>query len=187
MSNVAPFLKKIHSQEVAFRSAISEGLFNTTGGTINFVLDNVNITPVATIEAAFLTEVQFQVQKGVGWILADGRSVSGSAYYSLTGRTNVPDCRGLFLRGRDHGRGIVPEGNVDVTTYLGDTFESHTHGNTVDFGGMGFGNRDHTNVEAGDARPQCLPDWPAYTNIFNTGGNETRSQNITVNYFIRIN
>lgn len=67
------------------------------------VLDD-STAAIGAIQSAFLTETQFQGQFGTGWILADGRSVTGSRYASLTGSASVPDLRGVVLRGKNNGR-----------------------------------------------------------------------------------
>ncbi len=38
-----------------------------------------------------LTEAQFQEQMGIGWVLADGRNVTGSKYQKISGNNTVPD------------------------------------------------------------------------------------------------
>jgi hypothetical protein len=60
--------------------------------------------PVGAILHSNLTEAQFQAEQGAGWVLADGRSVTGSRYETVTGNANIPDLRGRFLRGKNNGR-----------------------------------------------------------------------------------
>jgi hypothetical protein len=71
--------------------------------------------PIGSYIHADLTEAQLQAQMGNGWILADGRNVYGSLYHSITGKAVVPDCRGIFLRGKNNGRsdGFENRGNGD--------------------------------------------------------------------------
>jgi hypothetical protein len=75
-----------------------------------------------------LTESQFQTVYGSGWILADGRDVSGSAYHTLTGRVTVADLRGVFLRAKNNGR--ASGGNPaerDLREYQQDEVKQHSH------------------------------------------------------------
>lgn len=67
------------------------------------VLDD-STAAIGAIQSALLTEAQFQAQFGSGWILADGRSVLGSKYETITGRSSIPDLRGVVLRGKNNGR-----------------------------------------------------------------------------------
>jgi hypothetical protein len=152
--------------------------------------------PVGATMSAFLTEAQFQSQMGTGWVLCDGRTVSGSSYATITGNTAVPDVRSTVLRGKDNGRGLNPDGDLPLGTYQPDAFYSHNH---VDYG--------HTHVQtitnnsggavfSGSLTPTFSgtatlgpvnSTEPASANIAYNGGDETRGKSVTVNIFIRIN
>ena len=84
-----------------------------------------------------------------GWLIADGRAVSrttyaalfaviGTTYGSGDGSTtfNLPDMRGVVVRGVDRGRNLDP--SRVQGSYQGDLFASHAHNNTA------------TSVPAGD-------------------------------------
>lgn len=89
-----------------------------------------NTNPVGSAVAAMLTEAQFQAQNGTGWVLADGRSVTGSAYATITGNSNIPDWRGVYLRGKNNGRtdGYEdPYGEATLGDYQGSHIKGHTH------------------------------------------------------------
>lgn len=126
-----------------------------------------------------LTLVQHQTLYGAGWVLADGvTSCSGSTYGTITGRTVVPDARGLFLRGKNNGRSDGnenPDGELALGAYQADQFSSHVHG--------------ITGVGVGAQLPGSYLDGTTTTNqnSYAAGGNETRAKNITVNIFIKIN
>lgn len=73
-----------------------------------------------------------------GWIECDGRAVSRSTYAALfaaigtsygagDGSTtfNIPDLRGEFVRGWDHGKGVDP-GRAAASNQL-DAFKAHSH------------------------------------------------------------
>ncbi|NBO99741.1 MAG: hypothetical protein EBU90_06395 [Proteobacteria bacterium] len=144
---------------------------------------------VGSIQASMLTEAEFQSIFGTGWVLARGQNVSGSKYASIKSVTTVPDLRGVFLRGKNNGSlepRSNPDGDSSLGTYQADQFQSHQHvvkaKDGVDsLGGVGYlpqtsSNYGPSNTLASDA---------AYAD--NSGGNETRVKNVTVNYFIRIN
>lgn len=145
---------------------------------------------VGDVVSSLLTEAQFQAARGTGWVLADGRSVAGSAYATTSGQTSVPDLRGVYLRGKNNGRADGkqnPDGEVALGTYQADTFASHNH---VDgFAGVNttasFGVT--TTAAAGNINSQSGTNTNFHAITSSTGGNETRTRNVTVNYFVRIN
>lgn len=133
---------------------------------------------IGEIRMAYLTQSQFQSEMGPGWVSADGRNVSGSSYATLTGASNIPDLRGVFLRGKDNGRGINPDGDLALGSYQGDSLESHNHIVRVTAGSNG------------GSIPSTATSTTAYQQPYSTnasGGNETRPNCSTINYFIRIN
>lgn len=150
---------------------------------------------IGEFKDSMLTEVQFQNLHGVGWILADGRSVTGSKYHSITSNTNVPDARGIARRGKNNGRvdgNQNPDGDVALGTFQADAFGSHTHiqdahshtQTVANAGGLsGALNQGTTAV------PVTAATGTGSTTATNqsSGGNETRAKNISVNVFIRIN
>lgn len=152
------------------------------GATTKRISDSIEKTisdsfPVGTIMHSLLTEAQFQAQMGIGWVLMNGRSISGSTLSSLTGAVTIPDARGVVLRGKDHGAGKNPDGDTAIGTYQADAFESHTHqgdNSSITSGAnnyfLGTGAAQHRDLVTGSS-----------------GGNETRMKNITVNIFIKIN
>jgi microcystin-dependent protein len=129
-----------------------------------------------------------------GFLLCDGSSINrddytdlfaaiGTSWGTATGTTfNLPDTRGLFLRGVDGLAARDPDsasriainsgGNIgnNVGSFQNDEFESHTHthhtsGSLTAGAGGGAG-------QQGDITGA-------------TGGNETRPKNVYVNYIIR--
>ncbi len=95
-----------------------------------------DLNPVGMTVSSMLTEVQFQVLNGTDWILADGRSIVGSAYATVTGLSVAPDCRGRTIAGRDDMGGVAaglltstsvsPNGNT-----VGATGGTQTHALTT--------------------------------------------------------
>lgn len=159
---------------------------------------------------SMLTEVQYQALYGPGWILSDGRSVVGSKYTLVTTNSNVPDCRGYYIRGKDNGSGHNPDGDISLGSFQSDQFASHNHGGgNHDHGGGNHGhslsypflrtwNRGSITSNALDGPPhQINPEAISVNNsgniispqsVINTqGGNENRPASVTMNVFIRIN
>jgi microcystin-dependent protein len=97
-----------------------------------------------------------------GWLRADGSLVSRTTYAALftaigttygagDGATTfaLPDCRGVFLRGFDSGRGLDPSRTFG--SYQADRFAAHSHANTLGDGGHSHGVTDptHFHTEGG--------------------------------------
>ncbi len=137
-----------------------------------------------------------------GYLLCNGSEVDRTTYASLysvlgdawgegDGSTtfNLPDFRGRFLRGVDHGAGNDPDagsrssinsgGNSGdmVGSYQEDTFESHRHSATVRMPSSGDG------PHFGWSSPQTPANRTTYTNF--EGGSETRPLNAGVEFIIK--
>ncbi|WP_208436203.1 phage tail protein [Bartonella phoceensis] len=146
-----------------------------------------------------------------GWLLCDGRAYSRKTYanlFAVLGETwgrgdgystfNVPDLRGMFLRGLDSGK------NLDKGRRLGsrqeESFKAHSHEGKTDFKG------EHThkieacglngiNVYAGAYKYYCGGLGNTNTTsvgahehkviLKETGGSETRPVNMAVVYAIK--
>ena len=108
-----------------------------------------------------------------GFVEAAGQSTA--LYPSLTPiyGSILPDMRGEFLRGWDHGRG-VDSGRV-IRSFQADEFESHSHtgGQIGAAGGVAWSN------PASDSVPDS-------GQTGNTGGTETRPRNVAMMYIIKI-
>lgn len=103
----------------------------------------------------------------------------GTTYGVGDGSTtfNIPDFRGVFLRGLDGGRGL-DTGRV-LGTYQADVIGSHVH--PLKGGNAGAAGPYTTLTSGFSTQNQTLPDTFA-----NTGaGAETRPKNVAVNYGIR--
>jgi hypothetical protein len=170
-------------QEAArFRSAVSEALVQGMQGNINYLL--ASILPVGSVVASMLTEAQFQDEASDGWVIADGRNVSASAYALLTGFTTAPDLRGVFIRGKNDARSSATGnsgGDKALGTYEADQFAAHTHPYLYRVPNAGSGGSD-----GGGDTDRALSDINSDTSSAGTG-TETRPRSVTINYFIRIN
>lgn len=136
--------------------------------------------PVGTTIDSILTEAQFQNEFSSDWVLADGRSVAGSQYETVTGNATIPDFRGQFKRGKNNGRSDGnenPDGDVALGTFQDMEIQSHRH--------RVFAS---TGAQSGSTQAENTSNSTAASYFTqNTGGNETRPKNITVNIFIKIN
>lgn len=135
-----------------------------------------------------------------GWLECNGAAVSRTTYaglYAKIGVTygsgdgsttfNLPDYRGRFLRGWDHGAGVDPDaasrtdrGDTTTGDYVGtkqtDEFKSHNHDQHADVGVMGIGS---------SSGYYCLKADGTWAMEPAKGGNETRPVNINVMYCIK--
>jgi microcystin-dependent protein len=146
-----------------------------------------------------------------GWLLCDGSAVSRTQYPALwvaigtncgAGNLyttfNLPDMRGVFLRGVNGSRSdsfadpdtssasrnnIFQGGNTGnaVGSYQADQFASHSHPQVVTANpGYGTGIRSDW---TGDGA--TFGAYPEGVNTGTAGGNETRPKNVYVNYIIK--
>lgn len=139
-----------------------------------------------------------------GWLECDGRSVSKHDYPELydaisviyggngAPNFNLPDLRGMFLRGVDGGRGKDPDPNdrqapdgtsrsSGVGSTQDDLFGRHDH---VTDGNSAFGLGTHdTYYSAGDGADHFGRGRNMRTSV--EGGNETRPKNVYVYYIIK--
>jgi microcystin-dependent protein len=137
-----------------------------------------------------------------GWLMCDGAGYDyneNTEYSDLfniiqtnfgtTGGTkfNVPDLRGMFLRGVDGGTGNDPDAATRFVNNTGgntgdavgseqlDEFKRHYH----DLWGSGYSGNDG---KAFRVNPDGVNEGPIYRYA---GGNETRPKNVYVNYIIK--
>ena len=144
---------------------------------------------VGDIKASMLTEAQYQAEFGSEWILADGRLVTGSDYHSITGIVNIPDLRGVFLRGKNNGRSDGnqnPDGDLTLGQFTDDKYEAHAHSYTDQYwNGQNTGSIPENNLASNTGnRPVYNTDTKS---TVPSGQNETAPKSVTVNYFIKIN
>lgn len=133
------------------------------------------------VVASMLDATQFTEVNGSGWVLADGRAVPDTLYAKMVS-PNVPDMRGVYLRGKNYGRESLtgnPEGDLPVGTYQADQMARHAHSTIQMIGDNNIDGVDSSGVHTGDHHNE-----PRQTGEF--GGNETRPKSVTVNFFIRV-
>lgn len=182
----------------AERSKLTE-IVGLTQEQIDAILNIGNILPVGTV-------MGFPVNAPpTGFLECNGAAVSRDVYsdlFGLIGSTygdgngtttfNIPDYRGEFLRGWDHGRGVDPDSGSrtdrgdavtgdNIGTKQGHEYEAHKHirgtASTV-VGTYGNANvsGDHNDITG-----------TATTSPFTSteGGNETRPRNVNIMWCIR--
>ena len=133
------------------------------------------------VVASMLDATQFAQVNGSGWVLADGRAVPDTVYARMVA-PNVPDMRGIYLRGRSYGRESRTgnaEGDLPVGTYQSDLIARHAHSTVQMIGNNAIDGVDSTTIHSGEHHNEAR-----LTGEF--GGDETRPRSVTVNYFIRV-
>lgn len=123
-----------------------------------------------------------------GWLECDGAAVSRTTYANLfaviatkwgagngTTTFNLPDFRGEFVRGWDHGRGI--DTGRAFASAQADEFKSHVHAQR----GAGLSGSNTTAQYSTNLTTTGVQ----LTNTDSTGGTETRPRNIAVMWVIK--
>lgn len=210
MADIPGSIASMNDVEIASDAPVTEALFSKIGANINEII--AAIQPVGTIVASVLTEAEFQAEKGGGteWIIADGRSITGSRLQILTGVSNAPELRGRVLKGKNNGISTSlgdEAGERALGNYQADALLQHQHTDAGHSHDQIFhsGNINH-NVVSGVAGlntvgrpPGAGPDFGFFSavvqasgaNITNVSGAaaaaENRVRNVCVNWFVRIN
>ena len=136
------------------------------------------------------------LQKDHGkWMICNGRAVSrgeyedlfkaiGTAFGEGNGVTtfNLPDCRGVVVRGYDNGRGY--DSSRVFGSYQADQIQSHTHGLPGAQSACAGGGRIIGVYNASDA--SATAGFRTSGGASGRTGSETRMKNIALNYFIKV-
>ncbi len=145
--------------------------------------------PVGTIIASIIPPDRMLVIGKEKWVLSDGRILSeDSEYKQVTGNSQIPDLRGVFLRGLNVGRKDAfsdPSGDRRPGSAQSDELGSHNHK-------IGINGTDTFSMAPGGAT-QRLAHFnsdgygagPAKTTEY-SGTAETRPKNIGVFFYIRV-
>lgn len=194
-------------------TAISASAMNANFAALVAAVGN-NLVPIGTVIASTLTQAQMDAQCGAGlWLLANG-SAAPAAYATATGQANLPDLRGVFLRGKNNGRNDGkqdPMGDNALGTYEGDQMQDHMHNWLNDGTASGLG------IPAPSVYAPAGGGWFGFTSLTWSGvtnfpphvgnvttvngdwsngagmslfaarvGTETRPKSLVVNYFIKV-
>ena len=183
----------------------SHKITNLTAGTANGDAVRLDQLPAAATTAVLglvtLAQVELAVASGIvtayagatvptNWLECNGAAISRTTYAALfaaigvlwgvgDGSTtfNLPDMRGEFLRGYDHGRGV--DSGRALASSQTDEFKSHLH--NVSFQAVGVGGGTNS-LPA----PLNYSGGASYNYITsNSGGTETRPKNIAMMYIIK--
>jgi microcystin-dependent protein len=172
------------------------------------VTANIAVTScVGDVVPSVLSEVQFQSLRGTGWILCDGRSITGSALAVLTGDSTAPDLRGRVVAGKDDmggsaanrltvggsgiaGNSLKAVGGAETHTLSQAQLAAHGH-NVTDAGGT---QQSINNVPTGSASGP-IPRGSTFNTTSNlitsNSGSGSAHQNtqptMVLNFFVRIN
>ena len=183
--------EKLQVEETESRSAIGEKVLYKIAATVNKGIDDVSGVALGTIEISMLTEFIFLQYRGDRWLLCNGQSCAGTQYATLTGNTTVPDMRGRFLRGKNNGSGIDPVGELALGTNKEDRLKAHEH--VIEVTGIPDSPLWHPGRFFTDGSDQINMTFVEPVNnllelqSFNNVGIESRPENITVNFFIKVN
>jgi hypothetical protein len=167
--------------------------------------------PVGTIISSMLPYEKFQKEAGAFWKPADGRKVSTkSRYTKLTGKKALPDLRGMFLRGLNQFDPLKgarlddykdPEGKgrkagsiqLNATCIPNNSFTAtavstgehkHVHSSAI---AKGVKSGSHEGASAQMSMTGSTGEHDHKVLIDGGGDMETRPNNITVYYYIKIN
>lgn len=177
------------------------GKYLSTDGT------NVAWTNPATVQPGFISMFGGS-SAPAGYLECDGSAVSRTTYAALfaaigttwgvgdgTSTFNLPDMRGVFARGWDHGRGF--DSGRAFASYQADDIKAHNHTANVTDPTHAHNFRYDSNLSTGGATPGNMSGSSggikstdaAATGISvavaNTGGTETRPKNVAVMYVIK--
>lgn len=136
---------------------------------------------LGNVEYSVLNEEKFRELNGKEWVLMDGRNIAKSKLCKFSGLCDVPDARGVFVRGMNEkrqGKLGDPDGDRVVGEYQQDSFKSHHH----QYVNSGVWGRSWRGSSEG---PKTAYEQAGNTN--NTGGTETRPRNIALYTYIKIN
>jgi len=166
---------------------------------------------VGSIQQSMLTEPQWATLlgpvEGAKWVLADGRNCTGTKFGQITGKTNLPDLRGAFLRaagqnrngynrwnGGDVGQWYEDSTALPKTAFTTSSSGAHTHtanpeGYYASKSGSGTWSIGSATVhEAQDNRMTLnTSSAGAHTHTIGGGDIQTAPVHVAVNVFIKIN
>jgi microcystin-dependent protein len=136
---------------------------NTNQPVNNPVYWDIAFSPYEAMVPTGSTQMFAGTSAPRGWLIADGSAVSRTTYaalFAVIGTTygngngsttfNLPDMRGVVVRGVDRGRNLDP--SRVQGSYQGDLFTSHTHNNTASAAQAGQHLHTITSTSAGSGQ-----------------------------------
>ena len=173
--------------------------------------DSGDIWQVGSIQQSMLTETQWATLlgpvEGAKWVLADGRNCAGTKFAQITGKTNLPDLRGAFLRSAGQNRNGIPKWNggdvgqwyedstaLPKTPFVTTNEGNHSHSfkrSNNNFSGDGkYRDAQLSTIDAsggGSATGGGIVSAGAHSHNVTGGDIQTAPVHVAVNVFIKIN
>jgi microcystin-dependent protein len=167
------------SDEVLIRRPGTNLLHKTT---VDSIVSNT-VIPIATNIPIGGILIWGSTSVPTNWLECNGAAINQATYpalYAIYG-TNLPDLRGVFIRGANRGRANMdPDVNRQPLTFQDDDYQQHSH--TVPEGGFQtniFG-QYYTSNNATPANQRA-----AQTTSTSGGSTETRPVNVAMLYIVR--
>lgn len=170
-------------------ASITDGFLQISGGTMTgpLILNSstpatsataaskgyVDATTAATIPAGIIGLWGTSVPPA-GWLEMNGQSTAGYPNLIALFGTNLPDLRGEFPRGWDHGRGVDPDRSILSTQ--AQSIQPHTHSYTV--------TGSVSSVGQGGTGSGLIPTSSSST-TGSTGTAETRPRNTALMFIVK--
>ena len=178
-------------------------------------MDNITSSrdlPIGTIITSYLNFEQFNAatknnEKSPGgiwtsskskWAPCDGRPVPNSKFQKLTSQVNIPDLRGMFLRGLNKFDPYQPvnppsteRADPDdriVGSFQADGFQNHSHKLAGNNGGedgtsVGLWPDKGQGIDGRYARSGMIDGYVGNSGVIT----ETRPNNVAIYYYVRVN
>lgn len=158
-------------------------VLTTSGSALSWMTLSADATP----SGAIIQLAYSPASMPTGYLACNGAAISRSTYsalFTVIGTTygvgdgsttfNLPDLRGVFLRGLDDGKGY--DTGRAIGTYQADDLKSHSH----------YLNWANGNTNNGvSAIPNYVNSNFGTINTSSTGGTETRPKNVAVFFAIK--
>jgi hypothetical protein len=137
MGIVAPNKADIFTEEISYRSSVSEELLRKLAAAVN-AINHGSLLPLGSTEMSFLPLAKFQILRDNSWVLLDGSNITTTdlgqfmlAQGLATGSVWLPDMRGQVPIGVNNGRSDGKQNQVSATLalggHMGDGNKSHQH------------------------------------------------------------
>jgi hypothetical protein len=142
------------------------------------------VPELGDVRYSVLDATHFRAVNGSGWILMDGRSINETALCTGQGFCQLPDARGVFIRGMNSGRDPTSgdtAGDRNLGSSQSDDLREHDHDESTEIigncrGGFGTGGGN------GGCRIQDI----GIRTTGSRGGKETRPRNIALYTYIKV-
>jgi hypothetical protein len=159
---------------------------------------------IGDIKYSILNPTQFKAQNGACWVPMDGKPITGSKLANILGPTFVvPDASGLFFRAAEYTSNTFNDPDrgfgSPIAEFQAESLKGHSHKGTVkpndpanyiaQYNGNNYWSTAIYNPGTGNLRRVYDVWFDINTSIQtdNTGGTETRPNNINLYTYIRIN